>query len=129
MAEGLKSYLGAARRREFRWGLHDCALFCADWVWQVTGFDVGATWRGKYDTEAGAQEFIDAAGGLVALFDQGTDGVLERCDPSRAQVGVIDTERGQAGAIRSGSFWVVLTEGGQGRVRIDRAVCLAAWGF
>jgi hypothetical protein len=127
MAEGLTGFIRAAMRREFVWGERDCALFCADWALRVTGHDMGAIWRGKYDSEAGAMAFIAAAGGLVALFDEGTAGVLERCAAEDALVGVITSPEGDVGAIRSGMSWVVLTERGIGRVRLDLPDCLAAW--
>ncbi len=129
MAEGLTEFIRAAMRREFVWGKRDCILFCTDWVWAVTGTDPAARWRGTYHSEAEAQAIIDGFGGLAALCDEGYAGALERCDPEDALVGVITSIEGDIGAIRSGRSWVVLTERGIGRVRIDLAVCLAAWGL
>lgn len=128
MAEGLTEFIRAAMRRQFNWGERDCILFCTDWVKVVTGVDTAQRWRGSYHTEAEAQAIIDGFGGLAALCDEGYAGVLERCDPEDALVGVITSHEGDIGAIRSGRSWVVLTERGIGRVRIDLADCLAAWG-
>ena len=74
MAEVMTGFLRDAMRREFSWGGHDCALFCADRVLAVTGVDPARRWRGSYHSEAGARAVIEAAGGLVALFDQGIAG-------------------------------------------------------
>ncbi len=127
MAEGLTEFIRAAMRRQFVWGERDCALFCGDWVRAMTGHDCFARWRGSYHSEAEAQAIIDGFGGLAALCDEAYAGVLERCNPEDAMVGVITSHEGDIGAIRTGISWVVLTERGIGRVRIDLVDCLAAW--
>ncbi len=124
----MTKFIRAAMRREFVWGERDCILFCTDWVKEVTGIDPAARWRGSYHSKAEAQTIIDGFGGLVELCDEGYAGVLERCEPEDALVGVITSIEGDVGAVRSGISWVVLTEHGIGRVRIDLADCLAAWG-
>ncbi len=129
MAARLTAFVREAMRREFVWGQRDCILFCTDWVQVVTGIDPASRWRGSYQSEAEAQAIIDGFGGLAALCDEGYAGILERCEPENALVGVIKSYSGDIGAIRSGLSWVVLTERGIGRVRIDLAECLAAWGL
>ncbi len=129
MAARLTAFIREAMRREFIWGERDCILFCTDWVQVVTGIDPAARWRGSYKSEAEAQTIIDGFGSLVALCDEGYAGILERCEPETALVGVITSIEGDIGAIRSGLSWVVLTERGIGRVRIDLADYLAAWGL
>ncbi len=42
----------------FQWGEHDCALWCADWVFEATGADLLSDWRGKYKTAAGAARLM-----------------------------------------------------------------------
>ncbi len=128
MAEGLTEFVRAAMRREFIWGERDCIFFCTDRVLAATGVDVARRWRGSYDDEAGAREIIDKFGSLAALCDDVYAGTLERCAPEDALVGVITSGEGDIGAIRSGISWVVLTERGIGRVRLDLADCIAAWG-
>ncbi len=129
MAEGLTEFIRAAMLHEFAWGQRDCVLFCTDWVNAVTGADPAARWRGSYNSEAEAQAIIDGFGSLVKLCDEGYAGILERCEPELALVGVIISGEGDIGAIRSGKSWVFLTERGIGRVRLDLANCLAAWGL
>lgn len=128
MAARLTEFIRAGMRREFVWGQHDCSLFCANLVLEVTGVDPARRWRGRYNSEAGMLTFVNEAG-LVALFDQGTAGILERCVAEDSIIGVITTDSGDVGAVRSGRSWVVLTERGIGRVRADLVVCLAAWGL
>ncbi len=129
MAARLTVFVREAMRREFIWGERDCILFCTDWVKVVTGADPAKRWRGRYHSEAEAQEIIDRFGGLSELCDEGYAGILERCEPEDALVGVIKSHSGDIGAIRSGHSWVVLTEHGIGRVRLDMSDCLAAWGL
>ena len=128
MAEGLTAFVRASMRREFVWGEFDCILFCTDWVRLQTGVDPAARWRGTYHSEADALEIIDGFGSLSALCDEGYRGILNRCPPGGAMVGVIATTEGDAGAVRSGASWVVLTERGIGRIRADVVECKAGWG-
>lgn len=39
----------------FAWGQHDCGLFLARAIREMTGVDVAAAYRGTYSTEAGAE--------------------------------------------------------------------------
>jgi hypothetical protein len=50
----LVSFLAERRARSFRWGVHDCATLCCDWVRLRTGRDVLAPWRGRYANRVGA---------------------------------------------------------------------------
>ena len=129
MAERLTAFVRASMRREFVWGEFDCILFCTDWVRIVTGVDPAARWRGSYDSEAGAQAIIDGFCDLSALCDEGYSGILERCEPQDALVGVIKTPQGDRGAVRSGASWVILAERGVGRLRFDTVTCVASWGI
>lgn len=57
----------------FQWGAHDCCLFACDVIRAMTGVDLGAEFRGKYEDAAGAAEVIAAATGgkgLDALIGQ-----------------------------------------------------------
>jgi hypothetical protein len=51
----LAGMITSARELEFSWGSHDCAMWTCSVVRDVTGVDPGASFRGKYSTEAGAQ--------------------------------------------------------------------------
>lgn len=79
--ERLAEYIESRRRRVFRYGSDDCALFAADWVLEATGDDPAATWRG-YASESEAQALIDAAGGMRGLVN-----LPERATPMLAQRG------------------------------------------
>lgn len=79
--ERLAEYIESRRRRVFRYGSDDCALFAADWVFEATGVDPAATWRG-YASEEEAQAIIEQAGGMRGLVS-----LPERATPRLAQRG------------------------------------------
>lgn len=64
----LADYIAACRARAFERGSFDCALFAADWVFDLTGIDFAAEYRGRYRTRRGADRLLReiAAGDLIA---------------------------------------------------------------
>lgn len=63
----LAAALEAARGRPFCWGLHDCALFTAGVVHDLTGVDFAGDFRGRYASHAEAVAVLGARGGLEAV--------------------------------------------------------------
>jgi hypothetical protein len=63
----LDAAVEAARAQPFVWGRHDCALWAADVVLQLTGVDHAADLRGRYRTQHGALALIARRGGLAAI--------------------------------------------------------------
>lgn len=57
------------RQTPFQWGLTDCMLSIADYVFEATGDDWGKRFRGTYKTERGAFRHILKAGGEFKLID------------------------------------------------------------
>ncbi len=47
----LVAHVEAAQEQEFRWGEHDCALWCAKWVFLATGRNLFEDWTAKYSSE------------------------------------------------------------------------------
>jgi len=58
----LVTYMADCRARPFAPGRHDCALFAAGAVQAMTGHDPAATWRGRYQTQAGGLRLLRRAG-------------------------------------------------------------------
>jgi hypothetical protein len=58
----LVAFTRSVLRRPFEWGGHDCALFAADAVAAMTGFDLAADYRGQYASEEEAWEFLASLG-------------------------------------------------------------------
>jgi hypothetical protein len=44
----------------FKFGENDCALFVADGIKSITGVDIAADFRGKYDSRASARKLVKA---------------------------------------------------------------------
>jgi len=126
----LADYVERASAQPWAWGRHDCCTFAGDWVRAAKGRDPMARWRGNYATEAEAEALIQAAGGLVALWDVGCRdaGMRVATDPVQGDVGVIAVvgRDGPAdvGAIHVGPRWALLTPAGVGvlhPVKVKRA--------
>lgn len=103
----LQTEIERAARAPFRWGIDDCCLFPADCVRAMTGVDVGAEFRGKYDDLAGAAALIRLDGGVLEMIDRlarefgaeriegafATRGDVVLADPkARACLGVVGLE-------------------------------------
>lgn len=65
----LASLIDKARDTSFEWGKHDCALFAADGVQALTGFDPASPYRGRYRSEKEAGKILSKVGGLIGLME------------------------------------------------------------
>lgn len=85
--------------RPVEWGVDDCSAWCAAWA-RDCGHEVHLP---AYASEDEAHALIDAAGGLVNVWDDvcASAGVCERIgDPQIGDVGIIPTNRfGPVGVI------------------------------
>lgn len=81
----LDAYIAACLDRPFRWGSHDCVIFCARWAMARTGrnFFTECGVRQWWKDEEGAKRVLDELGGMVAIVDR----CLPRTDPLTAQDG------------------------------------------
>jgi hypothetical protein len=87
----LSLYLEEATKLQWQWGLHDCALWMADYVARVRGGDPGAEFRGKYASEFRCGLFLARRGGLLKVVGDvaASIGLSETDDPKRGDIGVI----------------------------------------
>lgn len=90
--DAIAATLARMRSTEFKRGTNDCDAIMADYVVMVTGLDPMAAWRGQYSDDAGAIEFINKAGGNLALVTTGmaSIGIEPAEKPSRSCVVVMD---------------------------------------
>lgn len=109
----LVAYLAAAARREFKPGVHDCALFTAGALEAMTSVDHAADWRGRYKTLSGGRRALKKAGhadhvALVAsLFDEVPPAFAHRGD-----IAVVDGAEGAAlGIVQGEGIYVLRPEG------------------
>ena len=65
----LSAYIERQRYIPFKWGTHDCCLFVADWVKELTGSDLATAFRSKYDSEFSADRLLAQHKGLEELVD------------------------------------------------------------
>lgn len=59
------------RTTKFVWGSSDCIISVCDYIFDRTGIDPAAPWRGAYDDEAGAEAICAQYGGALGLFRAG----------------------------------------------------------
>lgn len=114
----LFAYLLAANAKPFRAGTHDCALFAAGWVREVTGQDLARGWRGKYRSLKRGAEVLAEAGfdSHVAL----AAAHLPEIAPAFALPGDLMILDDDACGILIGERVAVLSPGGVGYVsRLD----------
>ena len=130
----LGAYFTSARTRPFAWGTFDCAMGLCDGMLAITGVDVGAPYRGRYDSEAGAMALIGSDLGAFAAKVAGASGMAE-IKPTFARRGdaglVNNTLRGQAASTAlgqvdlGGNFAWCASD--RGFVRVPMKRWLRAW--
>jgi hypothetical protein len=110
----LIAYAAEAGARPFRPGRHDCALFAAGWVKQVTGQDFARGWRSTYRSLRRGQQLLEEAGFIdhVAL----AAAHLPEIAPAFAQVGDVAVLDDQAFGIVAGEMIYCLKPQGLGLV-------------
>ncbi len=126
----LERVIHKARRRSFRRGTHDCALFVAGCIWAMTGVDFSEPFRGKYRTPEGAEALLKAQGAKtlgdfvtlklgapVAVLQAGRGDVVEFMTPSDGlSLGIIDN-----------SGMRIATVAEKGLIFIDKKSATRAW--
>lgn len=68
-------FIEETRSEPFRWGVNDCALWCASAVQSVTGIDPAADLRSTYSSRFECHQIIKNAGGLTAVVSPRMDRV------------------------------------------------------
>jgi hypothetical protein len=112
--------------KQFAWGSHDCFLgLVAPAVEAITGVDIGAEFRGTYDSPEGARAALEAAGFSDLAEAVASD--FPEIPPARMHIGdiaVIPSESEGLGVglgVVIGERIVALSPTGQGTVRLSRA--------
>lgn len=117
------------RRTPFSWSAHDCAVGLAARVIEaITGEDLAAEWRGRYDDATSAYRVMRQAG-FASLGDLAASFLPELAHSSEAQIGDIavipvDTVFGHVLGVFNGEQVAVLHEDGLGwvfRNKVERA--------
>jgi hypothetical protein len=117
----LGAYLKAAAGTPWKAGEHDCSAWPARWA----GIPIPA-----YSTDAEGEALIEAAGGLLPLWERWIGDALKPVHaPQEGDVGIIEAvapghAATQVGAIWTGRRWAFLTPRG---LACASAVAVAVW--
>jgi hypothetical protein len=111
----------------FAWGEADCCTFAARIVLAMTGQDLLAVFRGRYQTARGALRFIRQGGGLELLISQRLGPPLPRvAQARRGDIVLARTLEGEPTvAICAGDK--LAAQGMAGAVFLPLAAGVAAW--
>ena len=110
----LIAYAADAGQQPFRPGRHDCALFAAGWVKQVTGRDLARGWRSTYRSLKRGQQLLEEAGFSDHVAFAAAH--LPETAPAFAQVGDLAVLETQAFGIVAGEMVYCLRPEGLGLV-------------
>lgn len=116
----------------FIWGVHDCSMCAADWVWRVRGVDPVADVRGLYDDRLSAHRLTGWLRDPVAAFGGRMEAIgLQRVQvPQAGDVGLVrppDARREVVAAVYLGDCWAVKGEHGTTTIAEPMVEVIAAW--
>ena len=110
----------------FVWGTHDCCLFAADVVNELTGIDHAQFLRGRYRTHLGAARIIKKLGGVKVIVENALGDEIQPLLAQRGDIVLIKTkEFGDTLAVCAGEYCFAPGYNGLAKVSIQEAV--AAW--
>jgi hypothetical protein len=109
----------------FEWGRYDCALFVCAAIREITGVDVGLSYRGTYQDEAGAEAIF-----LAGFADLGAFAASIAAANSMPEVQVTFARRGDVVWVDNGIDENPSPYGALGIVGLDGrfAVCMSETG-
>jgi len=120
------SLIQAASNKPFVWGKHDCCLFAADVVYELTGVDHAQFLRGRYKTHLGAARIIKKLGGVKVIVENALGDEIQPLLAQRGDIVLIKTkEFGDTLAVCAGEYCLAPGYNGLAKVSIKEAV--AAW--
>ena len=135
----LHYYLLRRQNEAFKWGTMDCCLFACDAILELTGVDLAADFRGKYDSVRSAvkvmREFVTTEAGDMHLVEAVAQKIA--WDFDIVEVPVLMAQRGDVLLLNSpldkslGLLGLrgthVHCAGTDGVVEVPLAECLRAW--
>jgi len=125
----LVAEIAGARAREWEWGAHDCACFAASCLTAQWGFPP-VLWErlaGRWRSEAGAARVLRREGwrDVGEAFDSVTARLPQPALAMRGDIAAAPGKGGLSlGVAEGGAVWFPAE---RGLVRLDPAVCVAAW--
>ena len=110
----LHDYLQSIKTKQFQWGEHDCCLFAANCVREITGKDPARKYRGKYNSQRSAYRVLkDLDGGDVeAAFNVVFGPLKPRLNATDGDLALIETNLGKTVCVVfGGTVWAVSFDG------------------
>ena len=123
--ERLNKIIKESQSKPFVWGQHDCCLFAADVVMELTGIDHAADLRGTYSTMTEAARVIKRNGGIRSIV---TNALGAEINPKLAQRGdivLIDGDYGETLSVCIGA--VVVAPGSNALYGRPLSNAITAW--
>lgn len=124
MADALDAFIAARRGSAAPW---NCSTMPADWALDRGYPDFAARWRmtvGMIECQSAAPDALD----LVDLWTRDIgDGLPTTEQPSRGDIGVIDTAIGFAGGIYTGQRWLIQGQRALHFLGAETVTVLKAW--
>lgn len=105
----------------FKWGTNDCCIFAGDAVLAITGTDLVAEFRGKYQTEDGSKKAIGGAT-VAGLVTQKLGKPVHWTHLQRGDVAMFEQENGKTLGLCVGAKLVTPGEDGLVFTSIDKAI-------
>lgn len=128
--ELMPTYFAERATMAFAWGKNDCALFSADWVFLITGFDPAEAFRGRYSTAGTATRALKRYGS-GSLFDTWSALMGDAIAPLMAQrgdvVGIVDDDGRECLGIVAGDRVVAVAARGVLELGIRDPRIMLAW--
>ena len=118
------SYIRATASLPFLWGITDCLVWPAGWVFEATGTDPAERLRETYDSAAGAARICREAGGMASLIHGQTLCLLMRDDAAEDGVCLAVRDKRPFGGLISRGRVMLKTDGG---VMMHDGEPLAVW--
>lgn len=121
----LSRMVAESRTIPFAWGTHDCCLFAANVVQELTGIDHAADLRGKYASALEATRILKARGGVRGAATAAFGAEINPKLAQRGDVVLVNGDHGESLAICLGTHCAAPAESGLATLPMSQAV--TAW--
>jgi hypothetical protein len=123
--ERLNKIISESHNKPFAWGEHDCCLFAANVVFEITGVDHAEKLRGTYKTALQASRALQKAKGVRGIASAALGTEINPLTAQRGDVVLLTPENGETLAVCMGINCIAPGETGLQPVSTTEAV--TAW--
>jgi hypothetical protein len=104
--ERLNRMVADSHHKPFAWGEHDCCLFAANTVLELTGEDYAKDLRGTYKSKRGAAKVLIEHGGMRGIATAALGKEVPPLMAQRGDIVLVQTEQGDTLAVCMGGYCV-----------------------